>query len=170
MADRTWQKASSGTGLLTTPRPTPLSVFRPTAPLPAPAASALAKLERAFLHPLMEFASPTGSTVTVSAVDDPTAPYRWMCTAGHDGSHAYASLPFCRDDAKAHAAGCKGLPGVVADYRTAEGRANKLIEAGRAVFLSDLEADDLAHNVDLMAGARATLAKAGRLDLIGGGR
>lgn len=30
------------------PTPTPLSVFRPTAPLPQPAVEALAKLERAF--------------------------------------------------------------------------------------------------------------------------
>lgn len=29
-------------------RPTPLSVFRPTAPLPQPAVEALARLERAF--------------------------------------------------------------------------------------------------------------------------
>ncbi len=33
--------------------------------------------------------------------------------------------------------------------------------------LSDLDADDLAHAEDLMAGAQAVLATAGRLDLIG---
>lgn len=33
--------------------------------------------------------------------------------------------------------------------------------------LSDLDADSLAHAEDLMAGARAVLAKAGRLDLVG---
>ncbi|MFL6096012.1 MAG: hypothetical protein ACJ71Y_11240 [Blastococcus sp.] len=41
-----------------------------------------------------------------------------------------------------------------------------LAEAG--IELSDMHADDLAHAEDLMAGARAALAKAGRLDLIGG--
>lgn len=40
-----------------------------------------------------------------------------------------------------------------------------LAEAGR---MSDLDADSLAHAEELMAGARATLAAAGRLDLIGG--
>jgi hypothetical protein len=40
-----------------------------------------------------------------------------------------------------------------------------LAESGR---LSDLDADSLAHAEDLRAGALATLAQAGRLDLIGG--
>lgn len=34
--------------------------------------------------------------------------------------------------------------------------------------LSDLDADDLAHAEDLKFGVRATLAAAGRLDLVGG--
>lgn len=42
-----------------------------------------------------------------------------------------------------------------------------LAEAGR---LSDLDADSLAHAEDLRAGARATLAQAGALHLIGGTR
>lgn len=59
-------------------------------------------------------------------------------------------------------------PVAVARYRSAESRANALIEAARATgSMSDLNADDLAHYVDLMAGAKATLAAAGRLDLIG---
>lgn len=41
-----------------------------------------------------------------------------------------------------------------------------LAEAG--IELSDMHADDLDHAEALMAGARATLADAGRLDLIGG--
>lgn len=53
------------------------------------------------------------------------------------------------------------------DYRRAEARANDLIAIGAAGAMSDLDADDLAHAVDLMAGYRATLAAAGRLDLIG---
>lgn len=140
----------------------------PTAPLPVDAAKALASLEHTFFPPLMEFAAVGGTTVAVHADGDAVAPFRWTCAAGHDGGHFFASLPFCRDDAKAHAAECKGLPGVVADYRTAEGRANQLIEAGRAALLPDLEADDLAHNIDLMAGYRVILRAAGRLDLVGG--
>ncbi|GHC39767.1 hypothetical protein GCM10010348_78890 [Streptomyces anthocyanicus] len=56
----------------------------------------------------------------------------------------------------------------VARYRDAEARANELIVSARTGSMSDLDADDLAHNVDLMAGYRTVLAKAGRLDLIGG--
>ena len=40
-----------------------------------------------------------------------------------------------------------------------------LAESGR---MTDLDADSLAHAEELMAGAKATLTKAGRLDLIGG--
>ncbi|NUT24324.1 MAG: hypothetical protein HOV77_34660 [Hamadaea sp.] len=54
----------------------------------------------------------------------------------------------------------------VARYRSAEARANELIAVALTGHMSDLNADDLAHNIDLMAGYRATLAKAGRLDLI----
>lgn len=56
---------------------------------------------------------------------------------------------------------------MAADYRKAEVRANELIQVARTGRMSDLNADDLAHYVELMAGAKATLAKAGRLDLIG---
>lgn len=80
----------------------------PTAPLPALAAAALSRLDLAFTPPLMSFPTSAGATVEVRAVDDSRAPYRWVCSAGHDGGHAYASLPFCRDDAKAHAATCRG--------------------------------------------------------------
>jgi hypothetical protein len=54
------------------------------------------------------------------------------------------------------------------DYRAAESRANELIRSAQVAPMSDLHADDLAHYVDLMAGYKATLAAAGRLDLIGG--
>ncbi|MEU9323227.1 hypothetical protein AB0D91_05345 [Streptomyces canus] len=53
-------------------------------------------------------------------------------------------------------------------YGPAEARANKLLAAGLEGRLSDLDADDLAHNIDLMAAARAVCSKAGRLDLVGG--
>jgi hypothetical protein len=242
----------------------------PTAPLSPAAAAALHRLELAFIPPLMSFPTQSGATIVVQSVDASRAPYRWTCSAGHDGGHAYASLPFCRDDAKAHAATCRGasvdvaklvkvlaalglpstwrpraylgetatyltvwsqlelndlfeqvggtvstrqverstsdgsatwtateitltvdvadvgpveivtdieddpehgyrtdLPVVaVAHYKSAEARANELIAIGRTGCMSDLDADDLAHNVDLMAGYRCQLAAAGRLDLI----
>lgn len=48
-------------------------------------------------------------------------------------------------------------------------RAAELADLGGAGHkLSALEWDDLAHAEDLMAGARASLEQAGRLDLIGG--
>jgi hypothetical protein len=60
------------------------------------------------------------------------------------------------------------IPAVaVARYRSAEVRANKLIQAARETgCMSDLNADDLAHYIDLMAGCRCQLEQAGRLDLI----
>lgn len=187
---------------------------RPTAPLSPAASAALYRLALSFIRPLMEFASPSGATVSVQAVDDSSAPFRWTCTAGHDGG-AYASLPFCRDDAKAHAAECKGMPPaqlsaaadpVVAEQHRVERLASSL-RAGKSTVIngtpvtavslavaeaitvfetaslhavqlaaraesggmSDMHADDLAHAEDLMAGARATLADAGMLHLIGGG-
>ena len=71
---------------------------------------------------LMEFPSASGAVV-VQAVDDSRTPYRWVCPAGHVG-HGYASLPFCRDDAKAHAMGCRGAeadPEVLAKVHAALG-------------------------------------------------
>lgn len=56
----------------------------------------------------------------------------------------------------------------VTQYETAAVHAVQLAAlAESGVKLSDLDADSLAHAEDLMAGARATLAAAGRLDLIG---
>lgn len=57
-----------------------------------------------------------------------------------------------------------------ARYRTAKALARKLGNAALDPELSDLDADSLAHAEDVMDGLRAALAKAGRLDLIGGGR
>lgn len=241
-----------------------------TAPLPPAAVAALHRLGLALTPPLMEFPTMSGATVVVHAIDGEPAPYSWTCSAGHEGDHAYAVLPFCRDDAKAHASVCRGvevdrevlakvhaalglkrivspraylgetatrmtvwsqmeldeifervggipttrqversnhdgqaswtateitltvqvdgvgpvaivtdieddpehgyrtdIPVVaVARYRKSEARANELIAIAFTGSMSDLDADDLAHNVDLMAGYRATLAAAGRLDLI----
>ncbi|MEU0783498.1 hypothetical protein ABZ341_18230 [Streptomyces sp. NPDC006173] len=84
------------------------TINRPTSPLPPAAVQAMHRIELAFTPPLMSFATSPGATVEVRAVDDSSAPYRWTCSAGHDGGHAYASLPFCRDDARAHAVTCRG--------------------------------------------------------------
>lgn len=52
-------------------------------------------------------------------------------------------------------------------HETAAVHAAQLAAEAAAGTLSDLDADDLAHAEDMMSGARATLAAAGRLDLIG---
>jgi hypothetical protein len=85
---------------------------RPTAPLPQPAADALARLESAF-----------------RPVD---------------------------------------LTALAADYRSAAAHAAELAQLAASGRMSDLDADSLAHAEDLASGARAALASAGRLDLIGG--
>lgn len=56
----------------------------------------------------------------------------------------------------------------VTRYETAAVHAVQLAALAEAGRMSDLDADSLAHAEELMAGARATLAEAGRLDLIGG--
>ncbi|MFE7906464.1 hypothetical protein [Streptomyces albogriseolus] len=53
-------------------------------------------------------------------------------------------------------------------YETAAVHAVQLAALAEADKLDDLDADSLAHAEELMAGAAATLASAGRLDLIGG--
>jgi hypothetical protein len=139
---------------------------------------------------LMQFVSDAGDTVAVTANGSDRTPYSWKCTAGHDGGHPYANLPFCRDDAKAHAAECPGAtstdplpqPAVeaasriqsqfplieaVAVYETASVRAVQLAALAESGRMSDLDADSLAHAEELMEGARAVLEQAGRLDLIG---
>lgn len=57
---------------------------------------------------------------------------------------------------------------MLARYRAASVRAGQLAALAEADGMSDLDADSMAHAEDLVAGARATLAAAGRLDLIGG--
>jgi hypothetical protein len=57
--------------------------------------------------------------------------------------------------------------GAVTVYERAALHAVELSDLAAIGVLSDLDADSLAHAEDLMAGARATLAEAGRLDLIG---
>jgi hypothetical protein len=54
----------------------------------------------------------------------------------------------------------------VARYQDSKARANQLLALGRDGRLTDRDADDLAHHIELMAGHRATLAALGRLNLI----
>jgi len=112
---------------------------------------------------LMSFPAPAGATVVVNAVDRSSAPYRWTCSAGHDGGHAYASLPFCRDDAKSHAAECPG-PLVDPSARLDEVAAECRRRSATAVTAEDF--DRLLCVQDEMAMCRCQLAQAGRLDLI----
>lgn len=98
-----------------TPRPTPLSLSRPTAPLPPLAAAALSRLERSSIAPAVVKA--------------------------------------------------------VAQYETAAMHAAHL--ASKAALRENLPAIDVRSwefAEELMAGARAVLAEAGQLALIGGGR
>lgn len=180
---------------------------RPTAPLPTPAAAALARLESAFPEALAEQyrverivsglrnGEPTvinGTEVTAVSLEVAEAITRYEIAI--ERKAALDAKP-TREWSGANFdswVGCErtildsvttlALAGhadlidadvdpvirAAADFRKAEARANELMAIGRAGRMSDLDADDLAHNVDLMAGDRATLAKAGRLDLIGG--
>ncbi|WP_265560822.1 hypothetical protein [Streptomyces hygroscopicus] len=55
----------------------------------------------------------------------------------------------------------------VTEYETAAVHARQLAAVAESGGMSDLDADSLAVAEDLMAASRATLAQAGRLDLIG---
>lgn len=147
-----------------------MSTTIPTAPLSPAAVEAMRSLELRLASPLMQFPTEVGETVSVYAVGSESAPYSWTCSAGHSAAHAYASLPFCRDDAREHAGSCEVTAEMIAaGYATAEVRANELIQAAQETgSMSDLNADDLAHYIDLMAGCRCQLKQAGRLDLVGG--
>jgi hypothetical protein len=115
----------------------------PTAPLPTPAAAALARLESAFPAALAE-----------------QHRIERAATALHAGESTVIN----------------GTPVTAVSLEVAEALTRyqaesvhvvqlaALAESGR---LSDLQADDLAHAEDLRAGALATLAEAGALDLIG---
>ncbi|MGR6538872.1 hypothetical protein [Streptomyces rochei] len=56
----------------------------------------------------------------------------------------------------------------VAEYETAAAHAAQLAGLAESGRMADLDADSLAVAEDVMAAAHATLAAAGRLDLIGG--
>ena len=59
---------------------------------------------------------------------------------------------------------------IAADYRSQVAHVAELAQLAESGRMTDLDADALAATEDLAAGTRATLAAAGRLDLIGGAR
>ncbi|MER6492664.1 hypothetical protein [Streptomyces griseorubiginosus] len=79
-----------------------------------------------------------------------------------------APLPAEAVDALSRLAPHFPLVEAVAVYETASVHVVQLAALAESGRLSDLDADSLAHAEDLMAGALATIAQAGRLDLIGG--
>lgn len=86
----------------------------------------------------------------------------------HPGFRPTAPLPAPAVDAVSRIAVHFPVIEAVAVYETASVHVVQLAALAESGRLSDLDADSLAHAEDLMAGAKATLAKAGRLDLIGG--
>ena len=158
MTDRTCRGASAGTGVLDTP----------SAPLPPAGEAALSRLDRAFL-PLPLVRAVTRYEIAAARYDELIArPASELSPAEFDSVGAAQQTMADSLGVLADAGRTDLLaPLWAADsYRASEARANELIAIGRAGCMSDLDADDLAHRIDLMAGYRATLAAAGRLDLI----
>lgn len=160
MTELTVHDASAGTGL------------HPTAPLPSAAAYELhvAELRASFPEDIVR------AVVRFEIARDRKADLEAKPTREWSGAEFDSWVDCDRVIAESRAvlaeAGLLRLapstPAEMAAYHeAAEARANELIQLARTGCMSDLNADDLAHYVDLMAGSRATLAAAGRLDLIG---
>lgn len=79
-----------------------------------------------------------------------------------------APLPSAAADSLARVESHFPLIQAVTVYETAAVHAVQLAALAESGRMTDLDADSLAHAEELMAGAKATLTKAGRLDLIGG--
>ena len=77
-----------------------------------------------------------------------------------------APLPLDAAEALARIESHFPLIHAVTQYETAAEHAVQLAALAETGKMTDLDADSLAHAEDLMAGARAALADAGRLDLI----
>ena len=139
----------------------------PAAPLPPAAVAALHRLELAFAPPLMQFPTAAGATVSVHSDGSDRTPYTWTCTAGHEGGHAYASLPFCRDDAKAHAAEFPGaspeIERAVVRYGVCTATYARLTMQDR---LTPAEFDLLADAQDELTRLHEQLEQAGMLHLV----
>ena len=155
----------------------PSGADRPTAPLPTPAAEALANLESAFANPVERLRKQIARLeeslhiqreardADLATMRDMTLPETVRAEAEGSFQSAAWEIIWLQGQIREYKAELSAATG----YVTASARAaqlNKRIDDG--VKLSALEWDDLAHAEDLMAGARAVLASAGRLDLIGG--
>ena len=147
------------------------TLTRPTAPLPPAAAHALHVLELRLAFPedivraVVRFEIARDRKAELEA-----KPTREWKAAEYD-SWADCDRVIAESRAALAEAGLSHLAPstpaeMAASYETAESRANELIQVAQTGRMSDMNADDLAHYVDLMAGAHATLAAAGRLDLI----
>lgn len=132
MTDRTWRDASAGTGLLDA---------RPTAPLPAPAATALAKLESAFPEVVAE----------LHRIERTVAGLRAGESTVINGTQVTAvSLAVAE---------------ALTRYEVASARYDQLI--ARPVFdLSPAEFDAMGHALQTMAESLEVLADAGMQHLI----
>jgi len=148
-----------------------------TAPLPAPAAEALARREAAFPSPVERLRKQVARLeeslrIQCEARDADLATMRDMSLpeakrAEAEGSFQSAAweVIWLQGQLREYKAELSAALG----YATASARAAQLNErVDGGVKLSALEWDDLAHAEDVMSGTKATLAKAGRLDLIGG--
>ena len=120
------------------------TVETPTAPLPTPAAAALARLESAFPEALAE-------QYRIK---------RAACSLRDGESTVINGTPVTAVSLEVAEA--------LTRYEAESVHVVQLAALAEAGHLSDLDADSLAHAEDLRAGARATLAEAGALHLIGG--
>lgn len=88
--------------------------------------------------------------------------------ADHAVATPTATLPPEAAEALAKALPHFPIVQAVAEYETAAEHAAQLASVAESGRMTDLQADSLAAAEDVMAAAHATLAAAGRLDLIGG--
>ncbi|MER6183053.1 hypothetical protein [Streptomyces sp. NPDC001652] len=130
--------------MTTIARPTPLSLARPTAELPQPAAEALSRLESAF----------PAATAELHRVERAAAGLRAGESTVINGTTVTAvSLAVAE---------------AVTRYEVASARTAQLSHLMDERTLTVAEFDVLEHAQDVMAGAKASLAEAGMLRLIGG--
>lgn len=156
--------------------PTPLSVFRPTAPLPIPAADAVARTERALL-PLPLVQAVTRYETATARYDELVArPASTLSPAEFD---AVGDAQQTLTDAFGVLAGAGRLDLIApaeaaARYRQAAAHCRRLSMACTTRLDKGGEFSDLVNSLsdarDEMGHCVCQLEQAGRLDLIGGAR
>lgn len=162
---------------MTTVTPTPLSLSRPTAPLPADVVELAERLELRLAPPVDRLRHEIGELeeslyVQRQVRDSAAVQMRNRVSSRVERAAARASFRSAVAEIRVivrELAGLKAELATATCYGAAVVCAVQL--AGLAMSsgtLSDLDADSLAHAEDLMAGTHATLAAAGRLDLVGG--